>query len=237
MSVGSTSLPYSLAFHFAWIMAVIWYEVFLFHFKGIISGTTEFAKTGMGLFNWHPQLAFVAVVCFASNAVMSYSAFPFNRLPRGGQKALHLALQFFAWLFMLLAVCAVWKFHNEFKPATHLTSMHSWFGIFVLTLYTIQLLGGIIAFVFPELSDERRAQASPLHIKAGVFIYTMAIVTALLGLMDNNGTGDGTTKINFGNSIGVWVTATGVLVVNHLLFASSGSGSGSQPLLGGENVI
>lgn len=53
-----------------------------------------------------------------------------------------------------------------------------------LTLAVIQLLGGLVTYVYPKLSASRRAAAYPYHAFLGSITFAMPLATMLTGIQE-----------------------------------------------------
>lgn len=85
---------------------------------------------------------------------------------------------------------AVFKSHND--PINgyiaNLYSLHSWIGVFVLSLYTLQFLYGILAFG----GLLRRGRLNhpilmEIHKFTGTYIHILVTATILLGIQEKEG--------------------------------------------------
>ncbi|XP_031565848.1 cytochrome b561-like [Actinia tenebrosa] len=98
-------------------------------------------------------------------------------------KLVHFGLQLVAFAIAVLGLKAAFDFHNHNK-IPNMYSLHSWLGISTMFLFTTQLAGGFISFLFPKLPDGPRASYHKIHIFFGVLIFMMAIATCLLGMTE-----------------------------------------------------
>ena len=83
---------------------------------------------------------------------------------------------------------AVVKSHNDAISGyiANLYSLHSWVGVLVMTLYTLQLMVGLIAF-----GGFRNRLTSPaileIHKFSGAILHILITATILLGLQEKEG--------------------------------------------------
>ncbi|KAL9231345.1 hypothetical protein vseg_006584 [Gypsophila vaccaria] len=132
------------------------------------------------IFNVHPVLMVISLVLLNGEAMLAYKTIPGTKAFR---KLIHLALQFVAFFLAVIGVWAAWKFHSD-KAIDHFYSLHSWLGLACLFLFTIQGAAGFVTFWYPGGSRNSRASLYPWHVFFGVYIYALAIVTAVTGILE-----------------------------------------------------
>lgn len=130
--------------------------------------------SGDRLFNWHVLLEVSAVAGCAAPGVLAFRVL-------AASKALHACVAGggAAVLASAGAVC-VFLFHAE-RGFPDLRSVHSWLGVLALAALWAQLAFGALAF---WLKLGRRALVRPLHRRAGVGVFALAVATALSGLTE-----------------------------------------------------
>ncbi|RRT47248.1 hypothetical protein B296_00053868 [Ensete ventricosum] len=99
------------------------------------------------------------------------------------KKTVHLSIQFLALCLGLIGTWAALKFHND-KGIDNFYSLHSWLGLACILLFSIQWGMGFATFWYPGGSRSSRAFLLPWHVFFGVYIYALAIVTAITGLLE-----------------------------------------------------
>jgi len=100
------------------------------------------------VFSWHPTLMIISFLILYPNAVLIYLYIPGNKKL---SKPIHVLLHCFALLFGIIALVAVFRFHNEATPAIpNMYSLHSWIGLSAFLLYSVQFMVGFI-FVVKKL--------------------------------------------------------------------------------------
>jgi cytochrome b-561 len=90
----------------------------------------------------------------------------------------------------MVAIMAVVKSHNDSVSGyiANLYSFHSWVGVLVMSLYTLQLFVGI--FAFGGLMGTNRLAVPSLmeiHKYAGAVIHLLITVTIMLGIQEKEG--------------------------------------------------
>jgi cytochrome b-561 len=155
------------------------------------------------VFNWHPVLMIVAysimnaaALIFRASGTSSYqtstrgiSDAGIKR--RGTIKAIHGYVWVASFLIGMVAMMAVVKSHNDAVSGyiANLYSLHSWVGVLVISLYTLQLLVGI--FAFGGLMDGTSRLAVPslmeIHKYTGAVLHLLITATIMLGIQEKEG--------------------------------------------------
>ena len=155
------------------------------------------------VFNWHPVLMVTAyalmnfgALAFRVSKTSSYQASMPSSLAsadskkRGLAKFSHASIWSLCFIFGIIAILAVVKSHND--PSgyiANLYSLHSWIGVFVLSLFTLQFLAGILGF--GGLTGGRSRMSNPtmmeIHKYTGTFLHILITATILLGIQEKEG--------------------------------------------------
>ncbi|XP_061413650.1 plasma membrane ascorbate-dependent reductase CYBRD1-like [Lethenteron reissneri] len=134
-------------------------------------------------FNWHPLLMILGPVVLNGLAMVLY------RIPwtLGSSKMLlkcvHAGLQTFSFLLVVLALVAVFDFHNV-KNIPNMYSLHSWVGLTAVLLFSMQWALGLAIFLFPGSPASLRAFSKPIHAYLGLFIFIAFLAAALTGITE-----------------------------------------------------
>ncbi|KAG7351107.1 cytochrome b561 [Nitzschia inconspicua] len=145
------------------------------------------------VFNWHPLLMITGF------AFMTVASLSFRNLNRPKSKTLHGLGWTIGILCMIIALFAVFRSHND--PISgfiaNMYSMHSWIGMFVFVLYTIQFVSGMVSFGFPVAwrwgngmpiaSESFKSRLLLVHHFFGPFIYLSLMATILMGIQEKEG--------------------------------------------------
>jgi cytochrome b-561 len=172
--------------------------------KAVGGGGVSWKQGDSGrVFNWHPVLMVTAyalmnvgVLIFRASGTSVYqsslstSAEAYPR-KRGIMKTIHGAIWSLDVVFGIVAMLAVFKSHND--PISgyiaNLYSFHSWVGILVLSLFTLQFIVGIVSF--SGLAGSASRFGTPLlmeiHKYTGTYIHILATATILLGIQEKEG--------------------------------------------------
>jgi len=134
------------------------------------------------LFNLHPYLMIIGIGFFCTQGLLAYRFFRFGKRIN---KLLHGISHACAVVCVALGLTAVFHYKNE-KEYANLYSMHSWLGIFTVTLFFGQYVVGFLLFYFPGASNQLRKEILPFHITLGLFIYFCAIFTIENGITQKN---------------------------------------------------
>ncbi|XVE74561.1 hypothetical protein DITRI_Ditri12bG0026900 [Diplodiscus trichospermus] len=162
--------------HLFGILAFILMLVWLLHYRG---GIEYDSYNGDRVFNVHPFLMFCGFIFLAGEAMMVYKTVPARHY---AQKVVHLMLQLGAFVLGVVGICAVFKFHDMVN-IEDVYSLHSWIGIGTISLFALQWLGGLMAFMFPQPELTRKTML-PWHVCGGRALLYMSIAAALTGLME-----------------------------------------------------
>lgn len=153
------------------------------------------------VFNWHPvmmvtayALMNVGALIFRISGTSSYqasshtSSLPTDTNKRGIVKVSHASIWSLSFIFGIVGVLAVFKSHND--PISgyiaNLYSLHSWVGITVLSLYTLQFIVGLLAFLSGR-SRMRNPTVMEIHKYTGTYIHILTTATILLGIQEKEG--------------------------------------------------
>lgn len=134
-------------------------------------------------FYWHPMLMVLGLIFLYAQSILMY------RIARHAKKKVlkltHAVLHCLAFILSVLALKAVFDSHNySTPPIPNLYTLHSWIGLVTMILFTYQFASGFLTFLYPGLSKNIRAYYLPFHTYFGATIFTMVIVTAMLGLAE-----------------------------------------------------
>jgi len=154
------------------------------------------AEGGLGfvessLFGWHALLMALFVVCFTQEAVLSYSA-PIFKGPgiherTIAEKWFHVGCHVLGIVCAMLGIVAIVYYKNLSPqpivfPFFAVYSPHSWMGIVVLILWSLQMTAGIYTFIYQSPSN--KIMLANTHKFLGKVIYGAGLATCALGLQD-----------------------------------------------------
>ncbi|XP_065839652.1 transmembrane ascorbate-dependent reductase CYB561-like [Oscarella lobularis] len=129
-------------------------------------------------FNWHPVLMVTGLIYFTSQSLLAFRLLPCSKATK---KALHVLLHLCSGTCAVIGLVAVLEFHRR-NGHSDFHSLHSWCGLITLALFTLQFLLGFCAFLFPGFRMERRTSFRPIHSVLGLGVFSLAIVTSLIGI-------------------------------------------------------
>ncbi|XP_022774145.1 transmembrane ascorbate ferrireductase 1-like [Durio zibethinus] len=167
-----TVVPQALAVAGA-VMVLVW----CIHFRG---GLAWESSNKSLIFNIHPVLMLIGFIILGGEAIMSYKALP---LKKEVKKVIHLVLHTIALILGIIGIYTAFKYHNE-SSITNLYSLHSWLGIGIIVLYGIQWIYGFLVFYYPGGSTGLKSESHPWHVLLGLFVYSLAVGNAALGLLE-----------------------------------------------------
>lgn len=151
----------------------------------IVDETTG-ANDTSGLFNWHPLLMVFAFVVCMGEAVLAYKQPIINLPDRPARKTWHAALHTAAMLAGVLGLTAVIKSHTLKRPdpMNNFYSVHSFIGLTVLSLFLLQYILGVLAYLAPKFSTSNRAAFGALHAFLGLTTFTGGIAAMAIGIQE-----------------------------------------------------
>lgn len=142
------------------------------------------------IFNWHPLLMILAF-CFMTISSLSFRYRHFH-LSRSTSKLLHGVGWAIGAGCMAVGLVAVFFSHNDRISGfiANMYSLHSWVGMTVLSMYVMQFLVGVSAFVLPDafgISEVSKAKIVQVHSFFGPILYLSVMLTILLGIQEKEG--------------------------------------------------
>ncbi|KAG8432430.1 hypothetical protein GDO86_016905 [Hymenochirus boettgeri] len=159
-------------------LGVIFTLVWVLHWQGGLGW-----DGGAAEFNWHPVLVTAGLIFIQGIAIIVY------RLPwtwncsKLLMKCIHAGLHLTALIFAIVALVAVFDFHNA-KNIPNLYSLHSWIGLTVVILYGLQLVLGVSIYLLPFAPNSLRVALLPVHVYSGLLIFVTVIATAFMGITE-----------------------------------------------------
>jgi len=158
------------------VAMVVLVSIWTGHFMGGFSGSDANL-----VFNWHPLLMVISLIFLYGNGILVYRVARHERKSR--LKVAHAVVMGSATLLAFLGLKAVFDFHAE-KGIPHTYSLHSWLGLIAVSLAVLQWVLGFVTFLFPGLASHLRKALLPVHIFAGLTVFVLAAVVALLGVTE-----------------------------------------------------
>ncbi|XP_066468325.1 plasma membrane ascorbate-dependent reductase CYBRD1 [Tiliqua scincoides] len=134
-------------------------------------------------FNWHPVLVVTGFVFVQGIAIIVYRLPWTWKCSKLLMKYIHAGLHTIALTLAIIALVAVFDFHNA-KKIPNMYSLHSWIGLIAVILYALQLVLGFAVFLLPFTPVSLRAAVMPLHVYSGLFIFGTVIATAFMGITE-----------------------------------------------------
>ncbi|KAJ6761348.1 TRANSMEMBRANE ASCORBATE FERRIREDUCTASE 1 [Salix purpurea] len=198
MAIEFRALPFTFGAHVLAIAGAIMVLVWTLYYRGGLAWDS--ANKNL-IFNLHPVLMLIGFIIIGGEAIISYKSLP---LKKELKKVIHLVLHAIAIILGCLGIAAAFKNHNESNIA-NLYSLHSWFGITIISLYGIQWIYGFLMFFYPKGSPALRSESLPWHVLFGIFLYILAIGNAALGFLE---------KLTFLESSGIAKYGPEALLVN-----------------------
>lgn len=192
------------------------------HFRGGLALVSDDKDL---IFNVHPVLMVIGLILLNGEAMLAYKTVSGTK---SFKKLVHLTLQLLAFCLSMVGIWAAWKFHNE-KGIDNFYSLHSWLGLGCILLFGIQWALGFVIYWYPGGSRTSRGTLLPWHVFFGVYIYALAIATALTGFLEKATflqTKEVISRYSpealLMNSLGILVVVLGGFIVLAILAPASG---------------
>ncbi|XP_031714173.1 plasma membrane ascorbate-dependent reductase CYBRD1 [Anarrhichthys ocellatus] len=202
----------SAAFAFG-IVSIVFVGIWVNHYREGLAW-----DGGPAEFNWHPVLIVSGFIFLQGLAIVVY------RLPWTWQyskltmKFIHAGLHLLAFIFAVIAMVAVFDFHNAAK-IPNMYSLHSWLGLTALILFCLQLVLGVGMYLIPFTPASWRAAFMPLHVYSGLLLFGSVIAVALMGIteklifsLSNPKYKDSPPEAIFVNVLGILLVVFGALI-------------------------
>lgn len=192
------------------------------HFRGGLALVSDDKDL---IFNVHPVLMVIGLILLNGEAMLAYKTVSGTK---SFKKLVHLTLQLLAFCLSMVGIWAAWKFHNE-KGIDNFYSLHSWLGLGCILLFGVQWALGFVIYWYPGGSRTSRGTLLPWHVFFGVYIYALAIATALTGFLEkatflqtNQLISRYSPEALLMNSLGILVVVLGGFIVLAILAPASG---------------
>jgi len=154
------------------VSMVVLMSIWTGHFMGGFTGQSNPQLE----FNWHPLLLTISLVYLYGNGILIYRLGRHERKNR--LKVAHATVMGSATVLACLGLKAAFDSHTlavdkegKSSPIPHTYSLHSWCGMFTISLAVAQWFLGLVTFL-------------PIHIFTGLTIFILACATALMGITE-----------------------------------------------------
>lgn len=222
--------PVAIGVHFLGLVSLALMLAWVIAYRG---GVSLFTSNSTQIFNAHPVIQIGGFIFIYAEAILVYKTL---NGPKKTKKLVHLILQAIAFLFLLLGVWAAYKFHIDLG-IDNFYSFHSWLGIATVILFFVQWIAGFVSFWTQSVGPSTRAAYLPWHVFLGLFIFVLAIVTALTGIFEkitflqkDGALGHYDTEAMFVNSSALVVLVFGAVVVFAAIMPAPKDEDGYQPI-------
>eukprot|EP00389_Voromonas_pontica_P018132 GDKH01028534.1.p1 GENE.GDKH01028534.1~~GDKH01028534.1.p1 ORF type:complete len:242 (-),score=46.69 GDKH01028534.1:418-1143(-) len=160
----------------ALVMTLVWIFIWL---QPSGAGLGSGSASKKQLFNWHPFLMVAGYIACMGEALIMFRSYGG---PRPTRKRFHGILNFAAWGFATAGLVIVILYHEAIQ-VPHFYSAHSWVGLLVFGMTTVQLLVAIFVFGLQKASSGVRAALMPWHRVGGKFIFMGSVAAMVSGFM------------------------------------------------------
>ncbi|KAJ7518776.1 hypothetical protein O6H91_20G008300 [Diphasiastrum complanatum] len=175
------------------------------HILGVVAAVLDVTKRSRAYYEYYQ---------FAT-AILVYKSIPGSKEYK---KLVHLSLQGVTLVVAIVAILAVFKFHNE-NGIDNLYSLHSWLGLTTVILFALQWLIGFVTFWYPGATENTRSALKPWHIFFGLLTYGLTIAMAESGTQEKltflqitSVIGRYSSEALIANSLGVTLVLLGAFV-------------------------
>ncbi|XP_077128835.1 plasma membrane ascorbate-dependent reductase CYBRD1 [Ranitomeya variabilis] len=138
---------------------------------------------GSAEFNWHPVLIITGFIFIEGIAIIVYRLPWTWKCSKLLMKCIHAGLHLTATVLVVVALVAVFDFHNA-KSIPNMYSLHSWVGLTVVILFVLQLVVSIFVYLLPFAPVSIRAALMPIHVYSGLLLFGGIIATSLMGITE-----------------------------------------------------
>ncbi|KAM9305181.1 plasma membrane ascorbate-dependent reductase CYBRD1 [Gastrophryne carolinensis] len=136
-----------------------------------------------GEFNWHPILIITGFIFIEGIAIIVYRLPWTWRCSKLLMKCIHAGLHLTAMIMVIVALVAVFDFHNANK-IPNMYSLHSWVGLIVVILFALQLVSSLVVYLVPITPVSIRKAVMPIHVYSGLLLFGGVIATSLMGITE-----------------------------------------------------
>ncbi|PSR88236.1 Transmembrane ascorbate ferrireductase [Actinidia chinensis var. chinensis] len=127
----------------------------------------------------HPLFMVIGFILISGEAILVHRWLPGSR---NLKKSVHLCLQGVA---LACGIFGIWtKFQGQDGIVANFFSLHSWMGLFSISLFGAQWLMGFLSFWHRSETRSIRVRILPWHVFLGLYTYGLAVVTAETGLLE-----------------------------------------------------
>ncbi|KAI3665772.1 hypothetical protein L6452_44404 [Arctium lappa] len=224
MVIPVVKFPIFLCVRSLGVLVMILVLIWNVHYRG---GLALFSQNKSLLFNVHPVLMVIGLLLLNGEAMLVYKTVSGTK---GFKKLVHLTLQFLAFVFGVIGLWAVWKFHND-RGIDNFYTLHSWLGLACLFLFAIQLGAGFVTFWYPGGSTKNRASLMQWHVYFGVYIYALSLASCITGILEkatflqtHKIISHYSTEAILVNILGVLIVLLGSFVIFGIISPSNGKG-------------
>uniref|UniRef100_A0A8C8A138 Plasma membrane ascorbate-dependent reductase CYBRD1 n=1 Tax=Oryzias sinensis TaxID=183150 RepID=A0A8C8A138_9TELE len=167
---------------------------------------------GMAEFNWHPVLVVSGFIFLQGIAIVVYRLPWTWKCSKLLMKFIHAGLHLAAFICAVVAMVAVFDFHNA-AQIPNMYSLHSWLGLIAVILYSLQIVLGVGMYLIPATPVSWRAAFMPIHVYSGLLLFASVIAVALMGITEKLIFGLSNPKYKDSPPEAVFVNVLGVLLV------------------------
>jgi cytochrome b-561 len=143
-----------------------------------------------------------------ASSTLMYRILPFEHKKK---KIIHFILHTLGIVSVTLGLTAIIINKGHVKHV-HFTSVHSWLGIGVYSIFVLSYFSSLLMFLCPKASAETRAKTISFHRMGGEILFILSGIVCLLGMQKMLSPGSGTGQTKLGDSIVLHVVLAIILV-------------------------
>lgn len=155
--------------------------------EGYLGGLDPYSPDNENVFNWHPVLMVLGIVCLSGWSMTAYRMKIFGFAM---SRNLHVFFHLGAKVCLTLGVKAAWDYKDLDKDddspsyLVHMGSFHSMLGLMTTILLVQNDVIGSIVFLVPVIPSRFRILYRPHHMFFGKAAYIVAMLTVISGITE-----------------------------------------------------
>lgn len=159
---------------FIGVLIIVLTLVHIFYYRGGFGGRDSPKLE----FCWHVFFMTLGFTFFLANSLLSFRLFPIMSKPI--LKIVHLGLNVAVVICAVLGLAFVID-EREIQGKAHFQSLHSWIGIFAITLLVFQGIWSAVVYLPANIPTTLKQSLMSWHVKTGIAIFLLGTAALLTG--------------------------------------------------------